>query len=262
MDLHLGGKTAVVTGASKGIGFAIARALAGEGVNVVAGARTATTELTDLAARSTVDPVTVDLTDPGAPARLVEAAVTTDGGLAILVNNVGAVRPRTGGFLAVTDEDWLATLAVNLLAAVRATRAALPHLIERGTGTIVTVNSVNARLPDPLVIDYSAAKAALASFSKSLSKEVAAHGIRVTTVSPGPVSTGLWLGTDGVAAAVARAAGATPEAVANQAAGQSATGRFTQPEEVADLVLFLASDRAGNVTGADFAIDGGLITTL
>jgi NAD(P)-dependent dehydrogenase (short-subunit alcohol dehydrogenase family) len=262
MDLRLAGKTAVVTGASKGIGLAITRALAGEGVNVVAGARTATTELSDLAARTAVRPIAVDLTTPDGPVRLVEAAVAGYGGLDILVNNVGAVRPRTGGFLAVTDDDWLATLTVNFLAAVRTTRAALPHLIGRGGGVVVTVNSVNARLPDPLVIDYSAAKAALANFSKSLSKEVAPHGIRVTTVSPGPVSTGLWLGTDGVAATVARAVGATPEAVAHQAASGSATGRFTQPEEVADVVLFLASDRAGNLTGADVTIDGGLITTL
>jgi NAD(P)-dependent dehydrogenase (short-subunit alcohol dehydrogenase family) len=262
MDLHLTGKTAVVTGASKGIGLAIARSLAGEGVNVVAGARSATNELTDLAARTTVHPVAVDLITPDGPARLVEAAVAAYGGLDILVNNVGAVRPRTGGFLSVTDDDWLSALTINFLAAVRTTRAALPHLIDRGGGTVVTVNSVNARLPDPLVIDYSAAKAALASFSKSLSKEVASRGVRVTTVSPGPVSTGLWLGTDGVAATVARAAGGAPEAVAQQAAAASATGRFTQPEEVADLVLLLASDRAGNVTGADIVIDGGLITTL
>jgi len=262
MDLHLTGKTAVVTGASKGIGLAIARALAGEGVNVVAGARSATTELTDLAARTTVRPVAVDLTTADGPARLVEAAVDAYGGLDILVNNVGAVRPRTGGFLSVTDDDWLSTLTVNFLAAVRTTRAALPHLIARGGGAIVTVNSVNARLPDPLVIDYSAAKAALASFCKSLSKEVGSHGVRVTTVSPGPVSTGLWLGTEGVAATVARAAGGAPEAVARQAAAESVTGRFTQPEEVADVVLLLASDRAGNVTGADLVVDGGLITTL
>ena len=262
MDLHLGGKTAVVTGASKGIGFAITRALAGEGVNVVAGARTATTELTDLAARSTVHPMAVDLTTPDGPARLVEAAATTYGGLDILVNNVGAVRPRTGGFLAVTDEDWLATLTVNLLAAVRTTRAALPHLIERGTGTIVTVNSVNARLPDPLVIDYSAAKAALSNFCKSLSKEVAPHGVRVNTISPGPVATDLWLGAGGVAATVARATGADPEDVAAGAAAQSVTGRFTTPEEVGHLVAFLAGSAASNITGADFTIDGGLVTTL
>jgi NAD(P)-dependent dehydrogenase (short-subunit alcohol dehydrogenase family) len=262
MDLHLAGKTAVVTGASKGIGFAITRALAGEGVSVAAGARNVTTDLSDLAARTTVHPVAVDLTTPDGPARLIESAVAAYGGLDILINNVGAVRPRTEGFLSVTDDDWLSTLTINFLAAVRTTRAALPHLVTGGGGAIVTINSVNARLPDPLVIDYSAAKAALANFSKSLSKEVASSGIRVTTVSPGPVSTGLWLGTDGVAQTVARAAGTGPEAIAQKAAGQSMTGRFTQPEEVADLVLLLASDRSGNITGADFTIDGGLITTL
>ena len=262
MDLHLAGKTAVVTGASKGIGLAITRALAGEGVSVVAGARETTTELSDLAARTTIRPVPVDLTTADGPAQLVEEAISAYGGLDILVNNVGAVRPRTGGFLSVTDEDWLSAMTINFLAAVRTTRAALPHLIDRGNAIIVSINSVNARLPDPLVIDYSAAKAALANFSKSLSKEVAAHGIRVNTVSPGPVSTGLWLGTHGVAATVAQAAGSAPEAVAQRAANASATGRFTQPEEVADLVLLLASDRTGNVTGADFVIDGGLITTV
>jgi NAD(P)-dependent dehydrogenase (short-subunit alcohol dehydrogenase family) len=262
VDLHLKGKIAVVTGASKGIGLAITQALAREGATVVAGARTTTTELSDLAARTTVHPVAVDLTTPDGPARLIDTAVADHGGLDILVNNVGAVHARTGGFLSVTDDDWTATLTINFLAAVRTTRAALPHLIDRGGGAIVTVNSVNARLPDPLVIDYSAAKAALASFCKSLSKEVAAHGVRVTTVSPGPVATGLWLGPGGIAATIARTGGPDPEAVARAAAGGSATGRFTQPDEVADIVLLLASDRAGNMTGTDIVIDGGLITTL
>jgi NAD(P)-dependent dehydrogenase (short-subunit alcohol dehydrogenase family) len=262
MDLHLSGRTAVVTGASKGIGLAITRALAAEGVSVVAGARTVTAELSDLAARTSVHPVKVDLATPDGPARLIEEAVARTGAPDILVNNVGAVRPRTGGFLSVSDDDWAAAMTINFLSAVRATRAVLPHLIDRGSGVIVTVNSVNARLPDPLVIDYSAAKAALASFSKSLSKEVARHGIRVTTVSPGPVATELWLGPGGVAATVAGAAGASPEEVAHKAAGDSVTGRFTEPHEVADLVLLLASDRAANITGTDVAIDGGLITTL
>jgi NAD(P)-dependent dehydrogenase (short-subunit alcohol dehydrogenase family) len=126
----------------------------------------------------------------------------------------------------------------------------------------VTISSVNAFLPDPLVIDYSAAKGALTNFSKSLSKEIGPRGIRVNTISPGPVSTDLWLGKAGVAATFARANGGDPDDVAKQAAAQSATGRFTHPREVADLVLLLASDRAGNVTGADFVIDDGLITTL
>ncbi|MFB9184146.1 oxidoreductase [Dactylosporangium sucinum] len=262
MDLHLSGTTALVTGASKGIGLAITRGLAEEGVTVVAAARTAGPELTELAARAAVHVVPSDLSTPDGPARLVDAAVALTGGLDILVNNVGAVQPRTGGFLSVTDEDWTATLTINLLAAVRTTRAALPHLLERGRASVVTVSSVNAVLPDPLVIDYSAAKAALSSFCKALSKEVGPRGVRVNTVSPGPVSTGLWLGTDGVAATVARAGGPTAEDVARQAAGAAVTGRFTRPEEVADLVLLLASDRSANVTGADFAIDGGLVSTL
>jgi NAD(P)-dependent dehydrogenase (short-subunit alcohol dehydrogenase family) len=262
MDLHLHGKVAVVTGASKGIGLAVAQALAGEGVRVVAGAREVGDELSLLATQSGAHPVSVDLSTPDGPARLVAEAVATFGGLDILVNNVGAVRPRLGGFLSVTDDDWTWGLTLNFLSAVRATRAALPHLLERGAGTIVTVSSVNAFLPDPNIIDYTAAKAALTNFSKALSKEVGPKGIRVNTVSPGPVSTALWLAKDGVAATVARASGGNAEAVAKQVASGAVTGRFTEPREVADLVLLLASDRAGNVTGADFVIDGGLITTL
>jgi NAD(P)-dependent dehydrogenase (short-subunit alcohol dehydrogenase family) len=262
VDLHLAGKVAVVTGASKGIGLAVTRALAAEGVAVAAGARDPGAQLSDLASHGMVRPVPVDLSTPDGPARLVDTAATAFGGLDILINNVGAVKPRTGGFLSVTDDDWVTALTINFLAAVRTTRAALPHLLDRGQGTIVTISSVNAVLPDPLVIDYSAAKGALANFSKALSKEVGPRGIRVNTVSPGPVATALWLGENGVATTVARAAGRTPETVAQQAAGDSVTGRFTRPEEVADLVLLLASDRTANVTGADFTIDGGLITTV
>ncbi len=262
MDLQLSGKTAVVTGASRGIGLAVTQALAGEGVRVVAGARNVTRDLSRLAHSFGVRPVWVDLSTPDGPARLIDDAVSAYGGIDILVNNVGAVRPRLGGFLSVTDDDWAAAMTINFFAAVRTTRAALPHLLGRGAGTIVTICSVNSFLPDPLVIDYSAAKAALANFSKSLSKEVGPRGIRVNTVSPGPVATALWLGDDGVAATVARASGGDSGAVAEQAAKDSVTGRFTRPEEVADLVVLLASDRAGNVTGADFVIDGGLVTTL
>lgn len=262
MELHLSGKVAVVTGASKGIGLAVTQALADEGVSVVAGAREVSDDLSRLADSAQVRPVLVDLATPEGPARLIDAAISTFGGLDVLVNNVGGTRPRTEGFLSVTDDDWTWSLNINFLAAVRTTRAALPHLLERGGGTIVTTSSVNASLPDPLVIDYSAAKAALSNFCKSLSKEVGPRGVRVNTVSPGPVATALWLGESGVAQTVARASGAQPAAVAKQAEDEMVTGRFTRPQEVADLVLLLASDRAGNVTGADFVIDGGLITTL
>jgi NAD(P)-dependent dehydrogenase (short-subunit alcohol dehydrogenase family) len=262
LDLHLSGKVAVVTGASKGIGLAVTQALAREGASVAAGARDMSSELAQLAEGSPVRPFAVDLSTPEGPARLVAEAISVFGGLDVLVNNVGATRPRLGGFLSVTDEDWLSTMTINFFAAVRTTRAALPHLLDREAGTIVTVCSVNAFLPDPLVIDYSAAKAALANFCKALSKEVGPRGIRVNTVSPGPVATALWLGDDGVAATVARAQGGEPDAVAEQAARDSVTGRFSRPQEVADLVLLLASNRAGNVTGADFVIDGGMVSTL
>jgi NAD(P)-dependent dehydrogenase (short-subunit alcohol dehydrogenase family) len=268
MELHLSGKLALVTGASKGIGLAIARALAEEGAYVVGGARQPSAELSQLAENYPVQFVAVDLSTPDGPAHLVAEAVSTLGGLDLLVNNVGAAHPRLGGFLSVTDEDWTESLTLTFLAAVRTTRAALPHLLERKAASIVTICSVNSVLPDPTVIDYSAAKAALLNFCKSLSKEVGHQGIRVNTVSPGPVATDLWLGKDGVAETIARASGnqgVTPfsaDAVAKHAAQEMLTGRFTRPEEVADLVVFLASDRSGNVTGGDFVIDGGLITTL
>jgi len=262
MDLNLTGKVAVVTGASKGIGLAITAALAAEGVSVAAGARSAGEELTDMASRVRVHPVAVDLTTTDGPSILVEEAVARFGGIDILVNNVGAVRPRLGGFLSVTDTDWDASLTINFLSAVRVCRAALPHLLERVPSTIVTVSSVNAFLPDPGIPDYCAAKAALSNFSKSLSKEFGPRGVRVNTVSPGPVETGLWLGDDGVAATVARATGGDATGVAEAVAAETVTGRFSTPEAVADLVLLLAGGRAGNVSGSDFVIDGGLIKTL
>ena len=259
MDLGLQGRVAVVTGANRGIGLAVTRALVDEGAYVVAGARRSSPDLEALADAGAVRMVLADLSEPEGPATLVAAAGDR---VDILVNNVGAVTPRTGGFLEVTDEQWLTSIDLDLMVAVRTTRSTLPVMLAAGRGAIVIVASVNSFLPDPLVIDYSAAKAALANFAKALSKEVGPRGIRVNTVSPGPVATDLWLGDQGVAQTVARARNATPEEVAGGAAAQSVTGRFTQPSEVADLVLLLASDRTANVTGANITIDGGLTTTL
>jgi NAD(P)-dependent dehydrogenase (short-subunit alcohol dehydrogenase family) len=261
MDLGLSGKRALVTGASKGIGLAITTALVAEGSEVVAGSRGVSDELARLIDGGKVRHVRVDMSTAEGPAELVAAALE-NGRIDVLVNNVGAVTPRLQGFLSVTDDQWLASLNLGFMAAVRTTRAVLPGMLDAGEGTIVNTCSVNAFLPDPGVIDYSAAKAALLNFSKSLSKEVGPRGIRVNSVSPGPVSTGLWLGDHGVAATVAEAQGADPGSVAKQQAEQAATGRFTEPREVADLVVLLAGERAGNVTGSDFVIDGGLIQTL
>ena len=258
MDLRLNGQTAIVTGASRGIGLAVTRGLVAEGVRVTAGARKSSAELDELAGAGLVRVVEVDLAELGGPARLVAAAGDR---IDILVNNIGAAPARPGGFGEITDEDWQASLTLNLMAAVRTTRAALPVMLAAGKGAIVNISSANAFLPDPAVMDYSAAKAALANFSKSLSKQVGPHGIRVNTISPGPVATDLWLGDHGVAATVSHATGASPHDVQSQAARQMVTGRFSRPDEVADLVLILASDRTANVTGADITIDGGLIPT-
>jgi NAD(P)-dependent dehydrogenase (short-subunit alcohol dehydrogenase family) len=262
MDMHLAGKVAVVTGASKGIGLAVTRALVDEEVRVAAGARTKTDELMALAAHGDVLPVLGDLTAADGPRHLVDEAVRAFGAIDVLVNNVGAVTPRLDGFLALDDADWERTLSINLLSAVRATRAALPHLLDRAPSTVVTVCSVNSFLPDPTVVDYGAAKAALANLSKSLSKEFGPRGVRFNTVSPGPVETGLWLGDQGVAATVARTGQGDAAAVAAAAVAGTATGRFTRPDEVADVVVLLAGGRAGNTTGTDVVIDGGLVTTL
>jgi NAD(P)-dependent dehydrogenase (short-subunit alcohol dehydrogenase family) len=258
MDLRLNGQTAIVTGASRGIGLAVTRGLVAEGVRVTAGALKSSAELDELAGAGMVRVVEVDLAEPGGPARLVAAAGDR---IDVLVNNVGAAPARTGGFGEITDEEWQASLTLNLMAAVRTTRAVLPVMIAAGKGAIVNISSVNASLPDPGVMDYSASKAALANFSKALSKEVGPRGIRVNTISPGPVETDLWLGDHGVAATVSHATGATAQDVEQQAAHQSVTGRFSRPEEVADLALILASDRTANVTGADITIDGGFIPT-
>jgi NAD(P)-dependent dehydrogenase (short-subunit alcohol dehydrogenase family) len=226
---------------------------------VIVGSRSVTDALAELVDRHGVTALALDLTEADAPARLVASAGDR---LDILVNNVGGAPPRLDGFLAITDEMWSRTLGLDLMASVRAMRAAIPLLLAAGGGVIVNIGSVNARLPDPAVLDYSAAKAALGNVAKSVSKEFGGRGIRVNTVDPGPVATDLWLGSDGVAAQVGARRGQRPEDVAAAVAAGMVTGRFSRPEEVADLVLFLASARAANITGANVVIDGGMVTTL
>ena len=258
MDLELGGKVAVVTGASKGIGLAVVHELAAEGAKVIAGART----IDSLQGIEDVAPLAVDLAGPDGPARLVEHAIELHGRIDVLVNNVGAAHVRVDGFLATDDEDFESSLNLNFFAALRATRAAVAKMTEQGEGTIVNVASVNSFFePDGAVIDYGAAKAALVNLAKSLSQELGPKGIRVTSVSPGQVATDLWLDADGVAATVGRATGTDADAVRRQAVAGIPMGRFTTPREVATLVTLLASPRVANVTGANWVIDGGLIKT-
>jgi len=261
MDLELTGKVAVVTGASKGIGLAATTAFVDEGARVVAGART----IESLSGIDGVTPVAVDLIAPDGPARLVQSALDLHGRVDVLVNNVGAVRLRLDGFLGTSDEEFAWAMEMNFFTALRATRAAIVPMIAAGGGAIVNVASVNAFFePDAGVLDYGAAKAALVNLTKSLSQEFGPKGIRLNSVSPGPVETDLWLGDAGVAATAATASGTdfdTARDAVVASLGGFATGRFTTPEEVATLVVFLASPRTGNVTGANYLIDGGLIKT-
>ncbi|MDN4616310.1 SDR family oxidoreductase [Leifsonia sp. F6_8S_P_1B] len=257
MDLRLTGKHAVVTGASRGIGLAIVRSLLAEGVGVVGVARRGTAETAELERAGSFELLEADL---GAEEGILAAAARIDGPVDILVNNVGSAPPRPGGFASITDEQWTATYGLNALAAVRTTRALLDRIPDGGC--IVNIASENAMLADPLVMDYSAAKAALLSFTKSLSKELGPRGIRVDSISPGPVATDLWLGDGGVARTVAAATGADPDQVRKGAEQSMATGRFTTPEEVAALTAMLASPLLGNLTGADVVIDGGLRQTM
>jgi len=261
VDLELGGKVAVVTGASKGIGLAVARMLAGEGALVVAGARS----VDALQEIHGVVPVAVDLGAPDGPEQLVRAALDAYGRVDVLVNNVGGVRLRTEGFLALNDAEFEWAMNMNFFTTVRAIRAVLPGMLEQGRGTVVNVASVNAFFePDGGTVDYGAAKAAALNLAKSLAQEYGPRGIRVNSVSPGPVETDLWLGDHGVAATVADATGVDRDTAREQVVasiGGFATGRFTTPDGVATLVALLASPRTGNETGANFVIDGGLIKT-
>jgi NAD(P)-dependent dehydrogenase (short-subunit alcohol dehydrogenase family) len=258
MDLDLADKVAVVTGANKGIGLAVTRALVAEGAHVVAGSLT-TDNLDGL---DRVSAVPVDLLAQDGPALVVQRAVDEHGRLDVLVNNVGGVRIRTDGFLGTSDEEFEWALRMNFFTGLRATRAALGPMLEQGSGAIVNVASVNSFFePDSATIDYGAAKAAVVNLSKSLAQEFGARGIRVNCVSPGQVATDLWLGEHGVAVTIGKATGVDAATVRATAVAGIATGRFTTPEEVASLVTMLASERLANVTGVNYVIDGGLIKT-
>lgn len=258
MDLDLSGRTALVTGASQGIGFAVARALVDEGAEVFGVARGATPQAERFAAQApSFHYFSADLTSNEGVKEL-DSFVTGD--LHVLVNNVGSAPARPGGFDSIRADDWAATWVLNLMTTVRVTHR-LRHRLVEGSA-IVNIASENALLPDPMVMDYSAAKAGVLSFMKSLSKELAADGVRVNAVSPGPVATDLWLGDKGFAQQVSAAKGVSAESVRHDAEAAIPTGRFSRPDEIADVVLVLASPRFGNVTGSEFVIDGGMRPTI
>ncbi|TDC83031.1 SDR family NAD(P)-dependent oxidoreductase [Actinomadura sp. 7K507] len=268
MDLQLTGRVAVVTGASKGIGLAVTRTLLDEGARVVAVSRKSGGELDALAGPNLLH-VAADLMDPDAPGLAVERAVEVFGGLDVLVNNAGGPPPGADlprfGFTTPTDDDWRDMFEFNLFAVVRALRAAIPHLLESDAASIVNVSSGNARHPGPMNFDYNAAKAALTNLTKGLSEEYAPQGIRVNTVSPGPVRTAWWTDEGGAADIIAGATGSDRDAVLERGAAEMmslTTGRLVEPQEVADVIALLASPRSASTTGADFAVDSGFLKEI
>jgi NAD(P)-dependent dehydrogenase (short-subunit alcohol dehydrogenase family) len=263
MDLGLAGRRAIVTGGSKGLGKAIAARLAAEGAAVTICSRN-TAELEATAAElrklpadsgdgpGQVTAMVCDVTAPDQVAAFIEAAAAAMGGIDILVNNAGGARP--GQFGTLTDEDWHADIEVKLFAQIRCTRAALPHLRRSQAARVININAVYARYPDPVFLASSVNRASCLSLSKALSIELGRDGILVNSVNVGLVQTPQWHHIHQLRAPDIPA----EDFFGRLAAAEVPLGRFGQPDEVASLVTFLASDRASYIAGASIDVAGGM----
>lgn len=257
-SLDLAGRRVLVTGGTKGVGAAVVSTLRDAGAKVFTTARTSPSTIPD-----GVGFIAADISTAAGCAALCESALKWLGGIDIIVNSVGGSSAPAGGFSVLSDDEWSKELNQNLMAAVRIDRALLPFMIEQGAGVIVHVTSIQRALPLPeSTTAYAAAKAALSTYSKSLSKEVAAKGIRVVRVSPG------WIETEASVALVERLAQQADtdfeggKQLVMQALGGIPLGRPAYPGEVADLIAFLVSPRAASITGTEYVIDGGTIPTV
>jgi NAD(P)-dependent dehydrogenase (short-subunit alcohol dehydrogenase family) len=247
MELGLSDKVCVITGSTRGIGLAVARQLREEGATVVTSGRRGD-GIGDLH-------VVSDLTEPGAAEKLIESALTAFGRVDCLVNNVGGTNIRK--FEELTDDDWQASFELNLMTAVRATRAALPGMKERASGAIVNVSSSAGKRPSLGMPDYSVMKAAMLSYSRLVADLYGSVGIRCNAVTPGPTATEAWLDEGGLA----EQQGERDEVLAKVGAGRP-LGRLAKPEEVAAVIVFLLSEQASYVTGAAWSADGGTVQII
>ena len=252
------GKRALVTGGTKGIGAAIVRRFE------LSGASVATTARSEPAVGQTPAlSIKADLGTARGVQSVVDRTQHEWGGLDVLVNNVGGTETKPGGFEVLSDEDWQSILEVNLLAAVRLDRAFLPGMIERKSGVVIHISSIAHRLPFPnSTLAYATSKGALSTYSKGLAKAVAPKGVRVTMISPGFIETS---GAHGMIVDIAQGNGISEDAARQRIMdmlGGIPIGRPGQPEEVAELVAFLSSDRGAFISGADYIIDGGTMPTI
>ena len=252
------GKRALVTGGTQGMGEAILRRLAAGGATV------ATTARSPLPAGQAVGLfVRADVSGRAGVDTVVRSVLDRLGGVDILVNNVGGSSAPSGGALALSDTDWQAALDTNLLAAVRLDRALLPGMLERGSGVIIHVSSIQRRLPlHEATLAYAAAKAALTTYSKGLSKEVGPRGVRVNSVAPGFIETSAAEGLIKRLAERARTSEDKARQDLIETLGGIPIGRPGRPEEVAELVAFLVSDRAASIHGSEYVIDGGTVPAV
>jgi NAD(P)-dependent dehydrogenase (short-subunit alcohol dehydrogenase family) len=252
------GRRALVTGASKGIGQAVAARLREGGATVLATARRPPSDLaqTDLF-------VAADITTADGCAAVADTVGKSLGGIDIIVHVVGGSLAPAGGFAVLDDNEWQRALDLNLFPAVRLDRALVPGMIDQGSGVIIHITSIQRVMPLPeATIAYAAAKAALANYSKSLSKEVSPKGIRVIQVSPGWVETEAAVGLVNELAANKGTDYDSARKSLMDSLGGIPIGRPAKPREVADLVAFLASPRAACITGAEYVINGGTVPTV
>jgi 3-oxoacyl-[acyl-carrier protein] reductase len=264
MDLGIADRVCVVTGASRGIGCATAVGLAREGATVLVVARSEDA-LGDTAAACreagrAAEPLALDITAPDAGERLLEECRSRLGGIDVLVNNAGTSAVKT--LEQLTDEDWQTQWELHVMGPMRLMRAVAPAMAERGWGRIVNVCSSSGKRPSGTNMAYSVTKAAELSLSRSFADLYAGKGVLVNAVAPGPIASELWTAPGGMADQAAEAQGKSREEVLEATASRIPLGRFGTEEEIAAVIAFLCSERASDVAGAAWSVDGGSVPVI